>query len=317
MVIKYLKLTFTIEAIDPIVLPNYKGSTFRGGFGNALRRVVCALKRKDCKDCLLKTRCVYAYIFETSPAEDTRIMNMKKYESIPHPFIIEPPLESVRVYRPKEMMSFNLILIGRAIDYLPYFIYTFDELGKTGIGKGRGRYNLIEAAEDSRVVYSSEDKTVRNSAHNELNMPEITDIETASDSAVTLRFLTPVRLHYKRDLVVDLEFHILIRSLLRRLCLLYYFHCENREPAWDHKELISMAEKVAVESNALKWRDWERYSSRQDTRMKMGGLVGDITFRGDVGPFIPLLKAGEMLHIGKGTSFGLGKYEMDKRQKLT
>lgn len=310
MIIKYQKLQFTIEAIDPIVLPNYKGSTFRGGFGNVFRRVVCALKRKDCKDCILKTKCVYAYIFETSPPEDAGIMNMKRYESIPHPFIIEPPLESGRAYRPKEPMSFNLILIGRAVDYLPYFIYTFDELGKTGIGKGRGRYGVIEVAENSGVVYSSEDKTVRNAAPDELNIPENSGLESDSDRLITLKFITPLRLNYKRDFVVDLEFHILIRSLLRRLCLLYYFHCERREPSWDHKKLISMAEKVAVKSSALKWRDWERYSARQDTRMKMGGLVGDITFRGNIAPFLPILKAGETLHIGKGTSFGLGKFEI-------
>lgn len=37
-----------------------------------------------------------------------------------------------------------MILIGRAIDYLPYFIYTFEELGKMGLGKGRGEFNLEE-----------------------------------------------------------------------------------------------------------------------------------------------------------------------------
>ena len=43
--------------------------------------------------------------------------------------------------------------------------------------------------------------------------------------------------------------------------------------------------------------------------MKMGGFVGEITFEGDIEPFMPILKAGEVLHVGKGTGFGLGKYK--------
>lgn len=44
----------------------------------------------------------------------------------------------------------------------------------------------------------------------------------------------------------------------------------------------------------LKWHDWERYSARQDTKMKMGGFTGRIAFEGNLGEF---------LHVGKGTSF--------------
>lgn len=32
-------------------LPEYKGSTFRGVFGRALKDVVCALKRQECPGC--------------------------------------------------------------------------------------------------------------------------------------------------------------------------------------------------------------------------------------------------------------------------
>ncbi len=42
----------------------------------------------------------------------------------------------------------------------------------------------------------------------------------------------------------------------------------------------------------------------------MGGFVGEVTFAGNIGPFIPLIKVGEILHVGKGTSFGLGRYEI-------
>ena len=42
----------------------------------------------------------------------------------------------------------------------------------------------------------------------------------------------------------------------------------------------------------------------------MGGFVGSITFEGDLKGFLPFLLLGEYIHMGKGTSFGLGKYEI-------
>lgn len=44
--------------------------------------------------------------------------------------------------------------------------------------------------------------------------------------------------------------------------------------------------------------------------MKMGGFIGSITFEGGLESFLPFLLVGEYIHVGKGTSFGLGKYEI-------
>jgi len=44
--------------------------------------------------------------------------------------------------------------------------------------------------------------------------------------------------------------------------------------------------------------------------MKFGGLLGTITYAGDLEPFIPYLALGEWIHIGGKTSFGLGKYNI-------
>ena len=71
---------------------------------------------------------------------------------------------------------------------------------------------------------------------------------------------------------------------------------------------IERASTVSVVSHHLRWFDWERFSSRQNSEMKLGGLLGDVSFEGDVRPFGPLLRAGEIVHVGKGTSFGLGQY---------
>jgi hypothetical protein len=42
--------------------------------------------------------------------------------------------------------------------------------------------------------------------------------------------------------------------------------------------------------------------------MKLGGFVGEVEYRGELREFVPLLKLGEQIHLGKGTGFGLGKY---------
>lgn len=55
---------FTCRFTEDALLPPYKGSTFRGAFGGALKKVVCAVREKDCSRCLLAARCVYARVFE-------------------------------------------------------------------------------------------------------------------------------------------------------------------------------------------------------------------------------------------------------------
>ena len=61
----------------------------------------------------------------------------------------------------------------------------------------------------------------------------------------------------------------------------------------------------------LRWYDWERYSNRQEVRMRLGGFIGRVTYRGDLGEFLPYLLLGMYTHVGKGATFGLGGYRID------
>ncbi|MCX7857058.1 MAG: CRISPR system precrRNA processing endoribonuclease RAMP protein Cas6 [Deltaproteobacteria bacterium] len=310
MNIKYAKLGFYIKAETELILPQYKGSTLRGGFGQVLKDVVCAIK-KDCSDCILKSRCVYSYVFETEPLGSAEILNMSKYERIPHPFILEPPEEERTVYPEGSNLSFNLILIGNAVQYFPYFVFAFLELGRRGIGRKKGKYSIFQIMDlkDSRVVFTDERQTLSEIEPSVIEIPDI-PINDKEIRRVTLSLKTPLRLKFSRDLVVNLKFHMLLRNLLRRLTLIYYFHCERQKPKWDTKALIRKAENVVTITSDTSWFDWERYSSRQSLKLKMGGLIGNITFEGELNSFLPILKAGEILHAGKGTSFGLGRYEI-------
>lgn len=286
------------------------------------------MKEKECRECLLKGKCVYSYVFETPPPIDTLVM--RKYEAAPHPFVIEPPSGRKSVFKPGEELVFGLTLVGRAVDYMPYFIYTFDELGKAGLGADRGKYELKtvrskaqtvkseesgvgsekQGHDEGRVIYSSETKMLTEFDTSVLDLPEgplqATD---AAPERLTLNFLTPTRIAYDGRLGLGLEFHIFIRNLLRRLSLLSYFHGNGKTLDLDFKGIIEMAKGIRAVDRGLRWYNWARYSGRQERRINMGGFVGKITFEGPLGPFMPFVKAGEVVHVGKGTVFGLGRYE--------
>ena len=328
---RFAKFRFSLKSQGLILLPPYKGSALRGGFGHAFKKVVCVSRERICASCLLKEKCVYSYVFETPPPSNTS--KMKKYPYAPHPFVITPPLEEKREYREGEALIFELVLIGKSIDFLPYFIYTFDELGRIGIGKGKGKYQLEEVwamlpgqrlkvkgetreeqgerikvrAEEGEMIYSRRDKTLRDNFR-ALKIDDLGSFDL-SPSTLHLSFLTPTRFKFDGSLSPKPEFHVLFRNLLRRISLLSYFHC-GQELALDFKGLIKKSETIKVKKESLSWLEWERYSSRQETRMKMGGFVGSITFEGDFEPFLPFILLGEYIHVGKGTSFGLGKYEI-------
>jgi CRISPR-associated endoribonuclease Cas6 len=220
-------------------------------------------------------------------------------------------------------MVFGLTLIGRAIDYLPYFIYTFEELGKTGLGKGRGRFELktvvnhvpgVEGKAVDRIIYSSTTKMLSDFQKVPLPLGTISfDDTTPETSRLTLNFLTPTRISHNGHLTDAIEFHMIVRNLMRRISLLAYFHGNGHGlPDLDFNEIIEKAKGVKVIRKRLRRYNWERYSGRQERRISMDGFVGSITFEGEIEPFMPMIKAGEVLHIGKGTVFGLGRYKVQQ-----
>lgn len=309
---KAVRFGFVLSALKTIILPQYKGSTFRGGFGTTFRRIVCTTKKDSCDDCMFKQKCPYSYIFETPPPRDTEIM--RRYPHVPHPFVTEPPEEGKHEYMPGESLRFGLVLVGRAIEYLPYFVFTFDELGKKGLGKTRGNFRLdkvfveIEGKEAIEIFASPE--KVLNDQYPIVSANQFSGENLEVPEEVRVRFSTPVRIRYQDSFNHKMDFHILIRNLLRRIGSLDYFHCGGALGSIDYRALIASANGIETVSNHLVWKDWDRFSRRQEQMMNLGGFVGEISYRGNLSPFWSFMRIGEMVHVGKGTSFGLGKFSV-------
>ena len=311
------KYRFTLRPKETLVLPPFKGSTLRGGFGFVFRKIACITKNRDCSTCSLKDSCVYSYIFETSPPPDSSYL--RGYRSIPRPFILEPPLEEKEEYAPGETFSFNLILVGKAIDYLPYFILAFRRLGEMGLGRRKARYELVRVESvkelsngqvEMRTVYNADTQTVK-SVDAQIDLSDLFSSLRFHTRFLTLEFVTPTRIKYRGSYTSRPHFHIILRSLLRRLSSLLYFHC-GEKLTLDYRKMIEEAQKIKTLKVEVDWIDWERYSGRQEQRMKLGGFVGQVTYRGDIGKFLPFLKIGEYTHLGKAVVFGLGKYKIEE-----
>ncbi|MCX7634921.1 MAG: CRISPR system precrRNA processing endoribonuclease RAMP protein Cas6 [Syntrophales bacterium] len=299
---------------EEAVLPEYKGSTFRGVFGHALKTVVCALKLRTCEDCLLQARCLYPAVFE-GPRKDEIPPEARRPPDPPRPYVIAPPLETKERYQPGDPFAFTLILFGPINENYAYFIYAMEQMGMMGIGRrvnGRAASYVLENVETAgRLVYEKKGRVLHKG-------PFTTDIPAASliaegpfpeQEQLGIRLLTPLRLKYQNRLTPELPFHVLIRAALRRAATLYEVY-DGGEPPLDYGGLVHRAQKVRLVSSQTRWLDWRRYSNRQERDMFMGGIIGEAIYEGPIGEFMPLLRFAEIAHLGKSTTFGLGRIEL-------
>jgi hypothetical protein len=126
---------------------------------------------------------------------------------------------------------------------------------------------------------------------------------------LTLTLQTPLRLIDDRQLVKQLTLRPLIQRLMRRLDDLAIAYGEG-PLAIDFQSLLAIAAQIQTSDDQTRWVDVVSYSSRQHNRTPIGGLVGRISFRGDLGPLRELLVWGQLIHVGKNAVKGDGWYQV-------
>jgi hypothetical protein len=159
---------FHCRFTSPATLPAFKGSMLRGVFGHALKKVVCALRRKTCAGCLLSETCVYSLIFEPHIIPVDRGNNRARTAVRPHPYVLQPPADNGRAYGPGDAFTFGLTLFGAANDFLPHIIYAVEQMGETGLGRGgensRGCFTLAVVETEGATLYDG-DKKILHQGH--------------------------------------------------------------------------------------------------------------------------------------------------------
>jgi len=308
---------FTLIPESTIHMPAFtKGNVLRGAFGTSLKRLVCPMdKNIICDSCILKEKCAYTLIFNP-----IGINPAKRLQNVPRGYVLKPPLEKETVYSSDNPLSFEMVLIGDRINYLPYVIVPVIELGKVGIGLNRGRFILsnigIIKNGISESIYDSESNTVKN-IHKFITGSELLEYaEKINQHRITLNFLTPTRIKYnptgekgKSEVLRVPEFHHIIRRLRDRINALSVTYCGSPIDV-DFKGIAERAMKIKTRDVNLRWVDIKRKSRTQPIQHDQSGFIGMITFEADLKEFLSLLVLGEYVHVGEDAVFGNGWYKI-------
>lgn len=294
------------SAAAPYEIRGYRGSAWRGVLGRALKHLVCISRERECKGCLLEHSCAYPYVFETRGETEGEIGGL---ETAPHPYVLaaEPYWEP----RVVSAETVEVTLLGSGIRAWAYILHALREGASRGLGRERVSLRLAAVEQEGERRDEWVPALQRGGAFT-VAEPR-TPTSPPVPGRVRIRFITPLRIRRENDLVEPerMGFDEFVAAVLRRLALVTRFHAAR---PWkiDHPSLNALARKACVIDRKLNWQDWARYSNRQQRKVMMGGVTGELTvdLQG-MEPLWPYLWIGQWTHAGKGTVMGLGRYEME------
>lgn len=303
--ISVLKLTYRIDELTK--LPQFPGSMLRGGFGVNLKKLCCRLSEMCRGECEQLDKCVYGAIFETPAPANSQL---GKVEKAPCPFALYPITQGPTLLKPGGEFSFLWTILGKAIEYFPYCVLAWAEFGKNGIGTQRSKA-ILKSIEDyfsGEVIYSDDDRVIKTPLPKVFNFTD-----EGIKYSVRIDTLSPLRLKHQNRLLGKnssysfiLPPEIFFFHLLRRL--LNLFAGVAQDESW--QSMFSRLEEVKGAASDFKWAELTRYSSRQKQLLQMGGLMGSMQLEALPSIWVQLLKIGEWVQVGKGTTMGLGKYKL-------
>lgn len=295
---------FDFIVTTPIRMPAYAGSTLRGTFGRALRNIACMTKEPDCKKCLLYRDCAYTNIFE-APAPQTH--ELQKFSQIPNAYVFEPPAWGEKLYQPGEKLTFSMVLVGTAIFRLSLIIYALAKALKRDVAHGTAELDQVwvETTNREELIFSAQEPMLRNHDSHVVISP------CPPTTEVRLSFKTPLRLQNNGKILSfeELNATTLLMALVRRISLVAEFHCKMKLNL-DFGLMRSKAESVVL-SQKMRWQVFTRFSNRQNKLLNYNGLVGECRLENLDPSFMPFIQLGTWLHIGKGATFGLGRYVIE------
>jgi hypothetical protein len=205
-------------------------------------------------------------------------------------------------------MAFDVTLVGRGCEALPYAVLAVRHLGVEGFGPTRQQFRLRRIATRElapRVIFDSSSPVVHNVA------PTPAPAATRRDRSPgkrTYRFVTPTILKSGGRVESVPTYATLVKRTRDRVNALSTFFGAGPLD-WPFKEIGEKAEHVTTATAAGGRVRHGRFSSRQRQVHDLSGFVGEVTYAGPeeaLREFDPLLLLLDEIHVGKGAALGNG-----------
>lgn len=304
-----LAFRFHLKARDSVYFPPGKsGNIVRGAFGTIFRQLVCIPGCHETRACEQREECPYARIFEPAAAMADGPSGLHDW---PRPFVFRAAHLDGRTIQSGEVFTFDIHLFDLKNPAIVYFILAFAEVSKEGIGPRRGRAQLTKVEQlgphGKPVTQVYDGAAFQNTPLNPPIRLELTG-EAPQATKVRVRFTTPTELKHGQLLATRPEFEALFGRIRDRLSTLRALYGPG-PLALDFEGLGERAAKIKLAQLKIDFTDVERKSAKTGERHPLGGFVGEAEYEGELGEFLPFLRAGWWVGVGRQTVWGKGVIE--------
>jgi hypothetical protein len=208
-----------------------------------------------------------------------------------------------------ETFSFDLNLFDIHSPAIAYLALAFAQLAHKGLGPSRGRADLLEVSQldeggecVARIYDGERFQLSEAPAPMTLSLaPEAERVER-----VRVRFVTPTELKSGQQLAERPEFGVLAGRIRDRLSTLRELYGEGTLQI-DFRGFGERAARVKMTRCEIGRVEVARRSSRTGQVHPIGGFVGEAEYEGELGEFVPYLRAGKWVGVGRQTVWGKGR----------
>lgn len=298
--VRYMKLYFTLEFSGNAILPRDKVSALRGGMGEMLLRANC-IRDRNCSQCDFSQECI---VQRTMYSQfDYKPNYITTGDSIG--YVLECEDDRERFIR-GDKLDFQLILFGKTIVYFNQYLQALHALGMQGLGKNHAHFKIVSVLNSDRQQILYANSVYMENYRVKTLMDYVEErrkrLPQGMDSLV-LSFQTPATIKFHNDFLKEFQAEAVIMAVRRRIYMLDCFEgiaSDVNVADFEELPILNGQEAVGAEVN--------RYSNRQGSRMTLRGIKGWMRLSHVNEENLLLLLAGELIHVGKNTSFGFGRY---------
>ena len=188
------------------------------------------------------------------------------------------------------------IYMGAALEHEATLTHAWDIAGGRGIGKRRDPFLVRQHF----LLASGPEYTMQS------RWPE--------NQPCRIAFLSPLRLLRKGALIASPTLHDMASAALRRIRDL-----QEQEPGLPWREVMALlsacCDDIPVLYEPVERKRVTRYSARQERDVELRCVMGAIILPEGPRALAPLLNVAQWLHVGKGTTIGMGQIELQQLRK--